>query len=128
MRSNSYSLDLCVVVQHRGQPEAFEGPFTLGLLTAPPTPEGTHAKELQAPGYVRAAIEFGPPVNDDPRSARRSEGRTSFGAIGGHAGEVTHVALFRGDEIVAYGLPIPAPGHIAPGEIAFESGAVRVRF
>lgn len=128
MISNSYNLDAVVVVQHRGQPEAFEGPFTLGLLTTPPTPEGTHAKEVQAPGYVRPAIEFGPPAGDKPGGARHSGGRVSFGAIAAHAGDVRCVAVFRGEEIVAYGQAAPTPGHVDFEEIAFEAGAVKVRF
>ncbi len=128
MISNSYSLDAVVVVQHRGQPEAFEGPFTLGLLTLPPTPEGTHAKELEAPGYTRPAVEFGPPAGDRAGGARRSGGRITFGAIADHSSEARYAAVFRGNEIVAYGPVVPAPGHVGAKEIAFEPQSVRVRF
>lgn len=128
MISNSYSLDAVVVVQHRGQPEAFEGPFTLGLLTSAPTPEGTHAKELEAPGYTRSAVEFGPAAGDRVGGARRSGARVSLGAIGDYAAEAKYAAVFRGDEIVAYGPALPAPGHVGAKEIAFEPQSVRVRF
>lgn len=128
MYSSSYSLDACVVVQRRGDPEAFEGPFTLGLLTRAPTPEGTHATELQAPGYLRPSIEFGPPGGDRLGGARRNGGRVSLGAIGDYAGEAKYAAVFRDNEIVAYGPAVPAPGHVGPQEIAFESSAVRLKF
>lgn len=128
MQSNSYSLDACVVVQLRGQPERFTGPFTIGLLTAPPTPEGSHAQELQAPGYIRQRIDLGPPANGKRGGSQRNAGRASFGAIAPHAEKVRCAAIFRDDEIVAYGLYLPAPGHVGPDEIAFEPGAVRVRF
>jgi hypothetical protein len=128
MISNSNSLDAVVVVQHRGQPEAFEGPFTLGLLTSAPTPEGTHAKELETPGYARPAVEFGPPAGDRLGGARRSGARVSFSGIARNAGEARCVGIFRGDEIVAYGLPQPSAGFVGPDEIAFEPSAIRVRF
>ncbi|WP_296598007.1 hypothetical protein [Phenylobacterium sp.] len=127
MISNSYSLDAVVVVQHRGQPEAFAGPFTLGLLTNAPTPEGAHAKELEAP-YERPVVEFGPPASDRPGGTRRSGGRVSFGAIAKRAAEARYVGIFKGDDIIAYGRPQPSAGFVGPEEIAFEPAAIRVRF
>lgn len=128
MHSNSYSLDARVVVLFRAQTEPLEGPFTVGLLTTAPTPEGTHATELTGEGYARAEIDFGPPAGDKLGGTRRSGRRVSFGPIGDIAAKARFAAIFKGDQIIAYGLPQTASGIVEPKEIAFDPGAVRIRF
>lgn len=125
MQSGTYSLDARAVVQHRHK--SLGGQHTLGLLVTPPTPEGAHAVELDVPGYIAPAIHFGPPVVIG--GAVRSGNRASFGAIGDALADVTHAAIFDLDRcIIAYGPVQRAPGTAGPAEIAFEPGAIRVRF
>lgn len=128
MHSNSYALDARVVVQHRGQVVPLSGPFAVGLLRKAPTPEGAHVQELEAPGYLRVPVEFDPPAAEMIAGARRSAHRVSFGPIGPYAAEAKYGAVFRGDEVIAYGLTQTASGFVGPDEIAFERGALRIRF
>jgi hypothetical protein len=129
MRSGTFSLDSRVIVQHRFRSEPLSGSFTVGLLTKPPTPEGTHSIELAAPGYSRQPVEFGPPAERVLNCARRSAKRVSFGLIGDACGDVRHAAIFDdNDEMLAYGLLQTYAGYAAPLEVAIEAGMVKLRF
>jgi hypothetical protein len=125
MQTGSYSLDACVVVQHRHL--LLNGRYKIGLLTRPPTPEGAHAIELAAPGYVVQDIRFGlPPLVG---GVVRSVGRLSFGPIADEVADVRHAAIYdEAHAVIAYGLLRRAPGYVGPREIAFESEAIQVRF
>lgn len=125
MQPGTYALDAKAVVQRRHLP--LDGAYTLGLLTKPPSPEGAHAIELAAPGYLRPTLHFGLPVVEG--GAVLSGVRASFGPIGNHLQEVAHAAVFDQDNnLIAYGLVARASGSCGPWEVAFEPGAVRVRF
>jgi len=129
MKPGTFSLDARVVVQHRFRHEPLSGPLTMGLLTTPPTPEGSHSVELDRPNYSRQPIEFGPPAARVLNCARRSARKVSFGALGDAAADVRHAAIYDdANNVVAYGLVQTYAGYVGPGEIAFEAGTVRLRF
>lgn len=125
MRSGTFTLSACTIVQRRGQP--LEGAYSMGLLTKGPTHEGLRAEELVAEGYSRQPVHFEPPAEFS--EIVRSGGRVSFGEIAPLGAEITRAAIFddKGN-LVAYGLISAAPGQVASTELAFAPGAIGVRF
>jgi hypothetical protein len=129
MLPGAYRLYARAIVHHRPPRQPWAAGFSVGLLTAPPDADGTHAQELNVEGYRRQQVAFLPPGTGATGGRQRSADRVNFADIGALTGAVTHAAIYdANDRLVAYSFVEKVEGAPGPDEVVFEAGEISVRF
>ncbi|UTU07800.1 hypothetical protein CcrC1_gp115 [Caulobacter phage C1] len=100
----------------------------VGLLTAPPNPDGTGIVEPVGGGYARQTLVLGAIAVADGISTAKNDNAVIFGAATVQWPAVTHLGVFGSDGTLLFYGPLAASRVCTVGDsIAFGIGAIQLR-
>lgn len=127
MNAKCYQLNAKAIVQLNVEAQFEPNNLTVGLLVAPPSPEGGDVVELTSPGYARQPIRLAAASTANPNRTWRSVDRAAFGPALEWP-QATHAAIFNSEgQVVGYSTLLSSPGFAEANEVTFAPGAIQFR-
>jgi hypothetical protein len=130
MLGQSFSVDLGLVVQHRGRLEHMpKTDWTIGLLTRAISPEGGGIVEpVPATGYRRQPVSFSS-ISTNREGRQHVTTDVAFPDVTLDWPKITHAAVFDNNgNAMFYGRLAPVPGNPNADEIRLPAGQVRLQW